>query len=170
VLSCYSLPISYRSPATAKVLAFSGRLTERALRRYLETARFVYETCAPGGLRRFAPGFATTVRVRLMHAQVRRLLIGSGRWSLADWGAPINQIYMGATINMFSSIVVEGLGKLGLPLPADDAEDLVALWRYSGWLSGVTDALCPGSVHEGLGAPRRCLCVIERGAREHYPM
>ena len=31
-----------------------------------------------------------------MHAQVRRLLLGSGRWDVEAWGLPINQADMAA--------------------------------------------------------------------------
>ena len=53
-----SLVLGYASPGGNKPLAFSGQLEKRAPQRLLETSRFVEATCLPGGLARFAPGFA----------------------------------------------------------------------------------------------------------------
>jgi hypothetical protein len=83
-LSLAALPLSYASGVGNKPLVFTGHLLRRAPRRLAETARFTVATSQPGGLRRFAPGFKFTVKVRLMHAQVRRLLWGSGRWN-PEW-------------------------------------------------------------------------------------
>ena len=55
-----------------------------------ETARFVTAVAAPGGLRAGASGWQISVHVRLMHAQVRRLLGQSGRWDRAQWAEPID--------------------------------------------------------------------------------
>lgn len=104
-LSLYSLPLTYTLSMGNKPLVFTGQLVRRAPRRLAETARFVVATCQPGGLRRFGDGFKVTVKVRLMHAQVRRLLWRSGRWNADQWGEPINQSYMAAT-NVALSLIL----------------------------------------------------------------
>jgi hypothetical protein len=96
-LGLCSLVHGYAAPAGNKPLAFSGRLKERADRRLAETGRFVTDVTAPGGLRPGAGGWRSVLRVRLMHAQVRRLLLESGRWSFEAWSHPINQHDMLAT-------------------------------------------------------------------------
>lgn len=141
VLAYYALPLSYRSPSGNKPLVFSGRLTERATRRLGETGGFVLATCQPGALRRFSEGFKITVRVRLMHAQVRRLLLRSGRWRADAWGAPINQCYLAGTNLMFSAALIIGLRRCGYRLTRREGESLLALWRYSGYLMGVQPEL-----------------------------
>jgi hypothetical protein len=94
-------------------------------------------------LRRDAEGFAITVKVRLMHAQVRRLLWRSGRWNGDDWGTPINQVYMAGTNLALSAILLEGLERLGARFSHDEGEALLHLWRYSGYLTGVhPELLC----------------------------
>src|SRR5262249_52906161 len=91
VLGTRSLVLGYASPGGNRPLVFSGRLTEQAGRRLNETARFVQAVCRPGGMRPFADGWQITLKVRLIHAQVRKMLLASPRWSSADWGLPINQ-------------------------------------------------------------------------------
>lgn len=49
------------------------------------------------GLDRFGPGFITTIRVRLVHALVRRNLSMKKECEWNKWGQPINQIDMLAT-------------------------------------------------------------------------
>ncbi len=143
IMGCYALPLAYSSGAGVKPLVFSGRLVHRAVRRLVETAQFNAEVSAPGGLRRMEPGFATVVRVRLIHAQVRYLLVKTGRWDANLWGAPINQIDMAGANLFFSGLAIDGLRKLGFRFSRDEMEDVVQLWRYCGYLNGIhPDLLC----------------------------
>ena len=80
VLGAMSLPFGYASPGGNKPLVLSGRLTEQAPRRLSETSRFVQAVCRPRGVRPGADGFKITLKVRLMHAHVRAMLLRSGRW------------------------------------------------------------------------------------------
>ncbi|MBL8918055.1 MAG: DUF2236 domain-containing protein [Myxococcaceae bacterium] len=150
VLGLYSLPYGYASPGGNKPLAFSGRLKDQAPRRLMETARFVHAVALPGGMRVGGEGFCTTLKVRLMHAQVRRLLWDSGRWDEARWGVPINQHDLVATTLLFSVVVLDGLRKLGLRIGREEAEGYVHLWRYVGWLMGAEEGLLPASEADGL--------------------
>ena len=142
------LPYMYSSPSGNKPLVFTGHLVERAPRRLAETARFVLKTCDPGGLRRGSEGFKITVRVRLMHAQVRRLLLRSGRWNPA-WGGPVNQMYMAGTNIAMSVLLIEGLRRFGFRIGRDEAESLLHLWRYSGYIMGVAPELLCSTEAEG---------------------
>ena len=148
-LSLACLPMMYRSPVGNKPLVFTGQLLRRAPRRLAETARFMLETSRPGGLHRSAEGFAMTVRVRLMHAQVRRLLRQSGRWNAA-WGEPVNQLYMAGTGITLSAVFLRSLRRLGFLVSRGDAAALMALWRYSSHLMGVMPELQCSTEAEGL--------------------
>ena len=149
-IALVSLPLCYSSPAGNKPLVLSGQLIKRAARRLGETGRFVYLTSQPGALRRFGEGFKANVKVRLMHAQVRRLLRQSGRWDAGQWGEPINQAYLAATNLMFSVALLDGMRRFGLRFTPAEREALMQLWRYAGYLSGVTPEL---------------LCITENEAR-----
>jgi hypothetical protein len=143
VLSLRSLMAGYTAPAGNKPLAFSGRLREQAPRRVAETARFVTAVCAPGGLQPGAEGWRITLHVRLMHAQVRRLLWNSGRWDRARWAEPINQHDMLATMLLFSEVYIEGLRVFGFSISREEAEDWIHLWRLVAWLMGTETPLLP---------------------------
>ncbi len=137
VLGAKSLVLGYVSPAGNKPLVLSGRLQQQAARRLNETSRFVQAVCRPGGLRRHGDGFAITVKVRLMHAQVRRMILRSGQWDGASLGAPINQHDMAGTQLLFSISVLEGLRDLGFRISSDESESYMQLWRYVSRLIGV---------------------------------
>ena len=151
-----SLPLSYSSPAGNKPLVFSGNLIKRAPRRLGETGRFVYLTSQPGGLRRFGEGFKANVKVRLMHAQIRKLIWESGRWDADRWGEPLNQCYMAATNLMLSVVLLDGMRRFGLSFTREEGEALMHLWRYSGYLSGVSSELLCATESEA----RRLLEIV----------
>ncbi len=140
-----SLLYGYASPGGNKPLVYSGRLAEQAPRRLAETSRFVQATCAKGGLERWSPGFAITVKVRLVHAQVRRMILASGRWDSSTWGAPINQHDMAGTTLLFSFAPIESFRALGFDVDEEEEHLFMQLWRYSGHLMGVHPDILPTS-------------------------
>ncbi len=150
ILGLQALPYGYASPGGNKPLAFSGRLVEQAPRRLSETSRFVHAVCLPGGLRRDSDGFAICIKVRIMHARVRRLLWQSTRWDRDAWGEPINQHDMVATTMLFSLVVLDGLRKLGFHVTGAEAQRYVHLWRYASWLLGTDYELLFATESEGL--------------------
>ncbi len=146
VLGAESLPLGYASPGGNKPLVLSGRLEQQAQSRLNETARFVQAVCRKGGMRPGALGHSITLRVRLMHAQVRRMILRSDRWRMEAWGLPINQHDMASTQILFSSVVLDGLQKLGVSVRSEDAERYMHLWRWVSHVIGVTPELAPASI------------------------
>jgi len=143
VLGFRCLVAGYCSPAGNKPLAFSGRLREAAPRRLSETSRFVSLVYQPGSFAPGAPGWVAAARVRLMHAQIRRLLRQSPRWDFSAWGEPINQVDMAGTTLLFSLVLVDGLRMLGFRIAQEECEEVLHLWRIGGWLLGVdSELLC----------------------------
>jgi hypothetical protein len=150
VLGARSLVLGYASPAGNKPLVMSGRLKEQAQRRLNETSRFVQAVCRPRGMRPFGDGWQITLKVRLIHAQVRRMILKSGKWNPRAWGAPVNQHDMVGTILLFSVSMIDGLRKLGMRIERDEAESYVHLWRWVGRLIGVDEAILPTSEPESM--------------------
>lgn len=150
VLGARSLVFGYASPAGNKPLVLSGRLREAAAPRLHETSRFVSSVVRAGGLQPGEAGWRITLRVRLMHAKVRRMILASSSWRMADWGLPINQHDMVATALLFSTVTLEGLRRLGLHIEPDEADDFMHLWRWTSHLIGVDPALVPGTFAEGM--------------------
>jgi hypothetical protein len=148
VLGTKSLVHGYASPAGNKPLVLTGRLEQQAARRLNETARFVQAVCRTRGMRPGADGWQIAIRVRLMHAQVRRMILKSGRWRPELWGAPINQHDMAGTSLLFSLSVIVGLQALGVQVADEEAEHYIQLWRFVGHVLGVAPELNPASMYD----------------------
>jgi hypothetical protein len=156
VLRNLSLMGGYLGSAAAKPLVFTGQLDKVAARRLVETGKFWMDVNAPGGLDRHAEGFKSALRVRLMHAQVRVMLLQSGKWRL-EWGYPLNQFDTMATVLEFSSIYLTGLRALGFLFTKREREAVIHLWRYIGYLMGVDERILPAHEHDSMKA---LYCVI----------
>jgi ER-bound oxygenase mpaB/B'/Rubber oxygenase, catalytic domain len=148
VLAFGSLIRGYCSPCGNKPLTFTGQLETAGPRRLAETSRFVEAVCLEDGLLPYAPGFVATLKVRLMHAQVRKALRNDARWRSQDWGEPINQYDMAGTALLFSWVLIDGLNKLGVQLTLSEIEDVLAQWRLVGHLMGVVPELLCATAQE----------------------
>jgi hypothetical protein len=148
-LGMLSLPLIYSWPAGNKPLALSGHLVHRAAQRLKDTTRYVFAISQPDALARFSDGFKMTVRVRLIHAQVRKLLRQSGQWRDEAWGAPINQCHLAGTNLLFSVGVLDALRRMGYRFKSAEREALIHLWRYAGYLMGVENELLVAGEWEG---------------------
>ena len=145
VLRNAALMGSYMAASATKPLMFTGRLANRqnTARRLVETSTFWVHVTRPGGLERFGEGFITTVRVRMMHAQVRYMLVKSGTWDARSWGHPINQADMLATNLLFSQLFLLALQSLGFRFTQTERENVMHFWRYTGYLMGVDERILP---------------------------
>lgn len=141
ILSAWSLMNGYHCGPAVKPLAFTRQLEARAPRRLAETGRFITDVTQVGGLQRHARGFEIAVRVRVMHAAVRAQLLSSDGWRTRAWGVPINQGDMLGTLMEFSLLWMRGAEMMGFHFEPGEREDVLHLWRYAGWVSGVEDAL-----------------------------
>lgn len=89
------------------------------------------------------PGFVSTIRVRLRHAAVRQRMLDVPE----SHPASLNTALHGMPINTYDSILTltffccnpiwKQLPRLGVHLTAQEAEDLVALFRFLAYLLGV---------------------------------
>jgi hypothetical protein len=147
-LAGFALAGGYLAGATVKPLVMTGALSRMAYRRLAETTRFVLDVATSPGFERSSAGFRTTVRVRIMHAQVRAGLLASGKWKAGEWGVPINQQDMLATILQFSVAYAYGVRALGVVLSRRERDALIHLWRYVGYLMGVRQDLMPATFDE----------------------
>ncbi|KAF4123694.1 hypothetical protein GMORB2_6395 [Geosmithia morbida] len=136
-----------------KTGGFGPQVTRRRLletaQHFLEVVRDV-DSVKPGGA-----GFVSSVRVRLLHATVRRRILqlqgesseSSGSSSSRDGkglyydveacGVPINHLHQMATIDAYStSLVFLSLPRQGVRLSPREAADFLALWRWVGYVMG----------------------------------
>lgn len=149
-LGAASLMSGYLSSGAVKPLVATGALLTMARRRIAETGKFLRDVATSGDLGRFSDGVRTSIRVRVLHAEIRRRLASSRAWRTDAWGVPINQRDMVGTNLEFSVAYIGGLTALGYRLSRREREALMHLWRYVGLLVGVREDLLPATLAEGL--------------------
>lgn len=132
-----------------QALVMTGALTKGTAKRVAETGKWWMDCTEIDGLRRYGPGFASTLHVRLIHAMVRRQLDSRDDWDHAMWGMPLNQIDMAATYLGFSVVMLGGLRKLGVQATSREARGVMMLWSYACWLMGVDTRWLRFSEREG---------------------
>lgn len=129
-------------------------------RRLLETLQHTLhvtqdlESIKPGG-----DGFVDSVRVRLLHAAVRRRIlqiaaVNPSYYNVESLGIPINDLDCVGTINTFSATVIwMGLPRQGIWLRKQEITDYLALWRYVAYLMGAP--------HEWMSTPASARRMME---------
>ena len=125
----------------AKSFFITGRLRDQGVRRLRQNNRHMVEIFLPGGLDRDGDGWKLSVRIRLIHAMVRRLLNGAADWDGEAWGTPISAAHVGYAITAFSARLLKHLESLGAKFNDDERASFMQVWRYSGHLMGIPDSI-----------------------------
>lgn len=120
-----------------EVLARTGGFGVNVARhRLFETTQHILqctrslESIQPGG-----EGFASSIRVRLLHASVRQRILKLTKtrpnyYSVDQYGVPINDLDSIATIGTFSGTIIWlSLPRQGIYLRPQEIDDYIALWR-----------------------------------------
>ncbi|GAB3480809.1 oxygenase MpaB family protein [Amycolatopsis cihanbeyliensis] len=140
-----SLMGGYLASRATKSLIGTGAIERTADRRLVETAAWWIDVTTEGALRRGGPGYASALRVRLVHAHVRAAMNQRPDWDYAAWDRPVNQVQTAGTLLLFSLVFVYGTQLLGVRYTERERADILHLWRYVGWLLGVADPLLPAT-------------------------
>jgi len=143
--------LGYTESSIAKPLALTGAyIGESARRRHMETARFWIDISEPGALRPGGRGRATAIRVRVMHAAVRRRVIDHREWDVAAWGVPICQ--SDALLTLIAGSLAPGfaLRSMGYRTSIAEIEAMMHFWRYIGHLMGVRPRWYPTDVKQAI--------------------
>ena len=127
----------------SKVFFMTGQFTtEQGLRTIRNNIRYLTEMLMDeGSLDRQGLGWKFSIRIRLVHARIRRQLLRSGRWDQTVFGTPISAANMGLASANFSASLIRDVERLGADLNADSRCALMQIWRYASWLMGTPEVL-----------------------------
>ena len=145
VLLASSLPRGYGAPCICEILSLSGDLERHPFGRLMGVVQLLIDISDADAFRPRGRALVTAQKLRLLHAGVRAI---AGRYRpqyTGRFGVPVNHEDMLATIMGFSWLLIDGVRRLDLPLPAQDAEDLYYLWQVFALLMGITP---PGRPHD----------------------
>lgn len=144
-----------------ETLARTGGFSPKVARhRLFETTQHILqctkslEAIQPGG-----EGFASTIRVRLLHCAVRQRILKlcetrPDYYNVPEWGIPVNDLDSVGTIGTFSATLIWlSLPRQGIYLRQQEIEDYIALWRYIAYLIGAPD--------EWLETPVRAKAIMD---------
>ncbi len=138
-----SLLGGYQFSGFNKTLLRTGALEKGSNKRFAETMQWAMDVISEDGLEPLGVGYRSTIRVRLIHSFVRRHVGAMADWRADDWGLPVNQTDMAATL--VGALVAPAVGAVGMGVILSPSEyNAVAhLTRYVGWLIGVEDQWLP---------------------------
>ncbi|KAM7206335.1 DUF2236 domain containing protein [Rhypophila sp. PSN 637] len=131
------------SHTLSKTGGFSGKITRKRL---LDTFQHVLDVTRDLDSIKPGPhngkGFISSVKVRLLHASVRRRILLLAKedpsyYNVESNGVPINDLDSMATIIAFSATVIFlGFPRQGIFLRQEEIKDYLALWRWVGYIMG----------------------------------
>jgi hypothetical protein len=142
-LFCSSLPQAYAAANGAVVLTQTQAMINRTQQRIFETAQFIFDVGDKGSMDAGGRGRLAALKVRLMHAGVRHLILARPGWDAAKLGLPINQEDMAGTLMTFSVVVLDALERMEVSYTPAEAQAWFHLWQVVGHLLGVRDELVP---------------------------
>jgi hypothetical protein len=159
----YSLPMEYASWTLSHVLGMTQELEVHVVRRVYETIVWGVRCLAPGGLTTpNGQGIITTLKARLMHSTIRRLILSGNKqvpvvknslanlaqslqWDMS-WGAPVNQVDQAYVLQTLSLMPFEQLGIADLT--REEKEALLHAWNVAGYYLGIERVLMPDDLDE----------------------
>ena len=176
LLFCASLPQCYVLPHLAEVLHVAGQLEAHTEYRIRQTAAMVFPVMMKGGLASATGGgIAQVLKVRLIHATIRHLILRgdpervSGPvapqappgpraglhqaltahgWDVARQGLPCSQLELAYTLLTFSYVFLKGMRTLGVPLSPEQEEACLHTWNLAGHVLGIRDDLMAHTMEE----------------------
>ena len=134
----------------AKSFFITGRVRDQGVRRLGQNNRHMMEIYLPGGLHRDGDGWKLSVRIRLVHAQLRRLLNDSEDWDAEAWGEPISAAHLGFAVSAFSARLLKHMKTLGARYNDEEYASFMAVWRYTGYLMGIPESILFRDADEAL--------------------
>ncbi|MBF6139332.1 oxygenase MpaB family protein [Nocardia farcinica] len=150
----------YLASGFNKTLLRTGALEKGPARRFAETLQWAMDVSSENGMDTFGAGYRSTLQVRFIHALVRRHVAAMPDWRGEEWGVPINQTDMAATL--VGALLAPFVGGMALGIVPSPRETAAAahLTRYVGWLIGVQEQWLPTGFRDGVAILHHCLGAI----------
>ena len=176
LLFCASLPQCYVLPHLSEVLHVAGQLEAHTEHRIRQTAAMVFPVMMKDGLTGGdGGGIAQVLKVRLIHATIRHLILrgtpqeAAGRidpvaspggpanlqqallangWDVPRQGLPCNQLELAYTLLTFSYVFLKGMRKLRMRLSKREEEAYLHTWNVAGHVLGIRADLMAHTMKE----------------------
>ncbi|MXZ90971.1 MAG: DUF2236 domain-containing protein [Chloroflexi bacterium] len=125
----------------SKSFTTTGRILDRGVHRLAQNIKHLYEIMIPEGLERDGEGWKLSVRIRLIHGQMRQLFAKSGQWDTEAYGVPLHAAHIGLASALFSEQLMAHTRRLGVRMTTEERASFMHIWRCSAWLMGVPETI-----------------------------
>lgn len=185
----YSLSAGFSSPRISRVLNLGSYLVppmsttpegeapritpasnDRTYMRLMETTQFVVDCMSEGAMEIGGPGWKAAIRVRLLHATIRRRILdkicsdrqvkGHAPYDEERDGTPISQEDYSSTLAAFATAPIIALLKVGITPTPQECEDYTALWKVIGYYLGIDEDILEDHFSNWHQSTRMCACAI----------
>ena len=129
------------STLISKSFRIRSRIILNGVRRLKQNTLQLTEQFMPGGLEPGGDAWKLSLRIRLVHAQSRMLLKQSEEWDAAEHGLPLSAAHMLLGAAAFSGRLMHHVGRLGGDFSQEEKEAYVHVWRYTGLVMGIPEAI-----------------------------
>ena len=129
------------STLISKSFRIRGRIVLNGVRRLQQNLLHLVEQHVPDGVAPGGDGWKLSLRIRLIHAQARKLVRQSPEWDEQAYGLPLSAAHMLLGAAAFSGRLMQHVRALGGDFSADEQEAYVHLWRCTALTMGVPSAI-----------------------------
>ena len=140
------------STLISKSFRIRSRIATNGVRRLKQNMLQLVEQFMPGGLEPGGDGWRLSLRIRLVHAQSRKLIREtSDEWDAETYGMPLSAAHMLLGAAAFSGRLMHHVGRIGGNFSTREREAYVHVWRWTALIMGI-----PGSImfHDEASARR----------------
>ena len=129
------------STMISKSFRIRSRIVENGVRRLKQNLAQLLDQYMPGGMLPGGDGWRMSIRIRLIHAQARRLIRPTPEWDESSYGLPLSAAHMLLGAAAFSGRLMRHVENLGGDFSAEEREGYVHVWRYTAWLMGIPEEI-----------------------------
>lgn len=129
------------STLISKSFRIRSRITLNGVRRLKQNTLQLTEQFMPGGNEPGSDAWKLSLRIRLVHAQARLLLRQSDEWDAREHGTPLSAAHMLLGAAAFSGRLMRHVARLGGDFRRKEREAYVHVWRYTGHVMGIPEAI-----------------------------
>lgn len=129
------------STLISKSFRIRGRVMLNGVRRLKQNLLQLVEQYLPGGVAPGGDGWRLSLRIRLVHAQARKLVRLSREWDEPTHGLPLSAAHMLLGAAAFSGRLMQHVAALGGDFSAEERQAYVHVWRYSALTMGIPPAI-----------------------------
>ena len=130
------------STLISKSFRIRSRIVTNGIRRLKQNMLQLVEQFMPGGLEPGGDGWKLSLRIRLVHAQSRKLIRETcDEWDEETYGTPLSAAHMLLGAAAFSARLMHHTARIGGDFSPREREAYVHVWRWTGRIMGIPSAL-----------------------------